>query len=119
MLSLKNAKMALSQCGLNEEQIQHFEKIITPYIDFHLYLMKKLNLSSEEAEELTKNKSKEYIVAVRTGKETEIELFAKAADFYKKFAIKNGYPKKKAEELKTNLVGFMSFIQTIQETKQE
>jgi hypothetical protein len=113
MLGLKEAKMVLAQLGLSEEQTNQFEVLITPHIEFHKYLMEKLDISSEEAEKMTETFSKNYITdeiekfAKNGGNIADIsedEYFRYAGASMKTIALDNGYDTTSSDLLETNMI---------------
>lgn len=62
MLGIKDSKKALAELGLNEDEISQYTTLVEPLIDFHKYLMAKLDVNSEETENVTKNYTSNYIV---------------------------------------------------------
>lgn len=112
MLAIKQAKMLLAQMGMTEEQTNRYEALAAPFIDYHKFLMEKLDISSEAAETLTETFSKNYvsdkIQAMVTDGEDLSKLddktpFILAAEAVKQMALEYHYDTEKADILQTNM----------------
>ena len=128
MLGLKQAKMVLAQLGLSEEQTNLFEDLITPHIEFHKFLMEKLNISSEEAEKKTETFSKKYItdkLADYTSKGGKLETmsetyyFQLAGESMKIVALDNGYDSELSNILEKNMIELSNMFLSIVKNNQE
>ncbi len=124
MLSIKEAKMVLTQLGLTEEQTTKFEDLIVPHIEFHKFLMEKLDISSEGAEKLTEAYSKTYIIGkIEDFKKEGGDIYNIDDTFYfkvageamKNVALQNGYEDDKANVLESNMIELTNMFVTIVE----
>lgn len=113
MLSLQNARIVLNQIGLNDEEIENYEKLVQPHLNFHKYLMDKLDITSEEVEKLTEEFSKKYITNIVKGDETQEELFVLAGQAMKNLAIEQKYNDDLSNELESNIIQLMNMFKEI------
>jgi hypothetical protein len=113
MLGIKEAKMLLSQLGMNIQDTEKFGLLLEPHIEFHKFLMVKLDINSEDSEKLTENYSRQYIIKKITtlqqeGKKieelTETDYFSMAGEALKSFANEHGYDTDKSDVLEKNLI---------------
>jgi|SRR6478735_623020 len=117
MLSIDQAKQVFSQMGFTETEINKYESLTIPIIDFHKYLMKKLNQSSKDIEKLTQEYSKEWINTKMKGltekkkqKITDIDLFKMAGESMKNLAIMHGYEESNLDIIENNMVELSKFL---------
>lgn len=119
MLSVREAKIALKQLGLPEEQINKYEELIIPHLDFHKFLMEKLDISSENVENLSKSYSKDYIETkladlVKNGEDLSkidsIIYFKLSGEAMKSLALENGYDTEKSQILEDNLIEVLNIF---------
>jgi hypothetical protein len=124
MLSIKEAKMVLAQLGLTEEQTGQFETLIAPHIEFHKFLMEKLDITSEGAEKLTEAYSKTYIIGKiedfkKEGGDIynidEAFYFKIAGEAMKSVALENGYDEEKSIVLESNMIELTNMFVSIVE----
>ncbi len=113
MLSIQDAKKTLEQMGMSVEETEKFGLICEPFINFHKFLMKKYNISSEMAENKTKVASKEYLTKNIKGDESQTELFQIVGRGMKEYAILEGYDFDLCEELENNLYELVTMFTTI------
>ena len=128
MLSLKDAKVALMQIGLSQEDVDKYEVLAQPYIKLHQYLMKKLNMSSEDVENLTKTYTNNYVSKkleeysntkdsdgnLKLVENISQEEYSKiSGDSMNNLALENGYSKKKAQILTDNMLEITIFMTSI------
>lgn len=112
MLSIKDAKVALSELGFTEEELNKYEQYAIPHIEFHKYLMEKKDISSEEVEKMTQDFSKNYILKhskdVNDNISNNIKL---AGEAIKILALDNKYDLNKADELKQSLINLSKLME--------
>src|SRR5690606_16549386 len=96
-----------------EEQTNKFEVLVAPHIEFHKFLMEKLDISSEGAEKLTEAYTKTYVIKkVEEYKQNggdinsvdETFYFNIAGEAMKNVALENEYNTEKANILETNMI---------------
>jgi hypothetical protein len=113
MLGIKEAKMVLSQLGMNDNEIEKYAILVEPFTEFHKYIMQKLNISSEETEKMTEKYSREFIIkkiaelqksGVDIDSISEVEYFGMAGEAMKEFASEHSYDSEKCEILEKNLI---------------
>ncbi|MFM2393757.1 MAG: hypothetical protein RLZZ546_1739 [Bacteroidota bacterium] len=112
MLAIKQAKMLLAQMGMTEEQTNKYEALAEPFIEYHKFLMEKLDISSEAAEALTETFSKKYVsdkiqTMVTNGEDLtnfdDKTPFILAAEAVKEMALSYHYDTEKVDVLQTNM----------------
>ncbi len=122
MLGIKQAKMLLAQLGLTEEQTNEFENLITPHIEFHKFLMEKLDITSEEVEKMTESFSKTYIIEkIEEFKKNGGDVNSIGADYYfkiageamKQVALNNAYDITKSDLLETNMIALSHMLMSV------
>ena len=121
MLSIKDAKVALMQLGLTQEEVDKYEVLAEPYINLHRFLMEKLNISSKETEELTQKYSQTYIKEKleeygKTNPVDEIsdEAYSKiTGDSMKFLALENGYDTDESNALSDKMIEITLFMKNI------
>lgn len=120
MLSIKESKMLLAQLGLTQEQTDEYENLIAPCIDFHKYLMEKLDISSEAAEKISEVHTKKYVTEKidELSKNENFDFnsidetfgFKLASEALKQLALNNGYDDVKANELEKNMNDLLELL---------
>ncbi len=123
MLSVQASKILLKQVGLSDQDVDRYGELIEPQIEFHKYLMKQLNISSEKAENKTKDFSKRYVMKELKklkGKDiTESERFAIGAKSMKEYALQNGFDKDLSDKIETGMAELMIILKKLDIKKEE
>lgn len=106
MLSIKDSKVVLGQMGLSENDLEEYEKLVSPFIELHKHVMKKNDISSETAEKLADKYVKEYFTKFMENKSDEdlknINELELAGQAIKEFAINQNFDEKTSDILITN-----------------
>ena len=123
MLSVQASKILLKQIGLSDTDVDRYAELIEPQIEFHKYLMKKLNISSEKAENKTKDFSKRFIMSelkkLKGSEISDIERFAIGAKSLKTFALKHNFDQDMSNLIETGMSEIMQILKKLEDVKKE
>lgn len=112
MLGIVEAKNALKQLGLSSEKIEEYEKVTECFINFHLFLMERYSMTSEQVEIFTTEETKRYIVENKKNITIDTDTFKLGGVAMQDIAQKAGYDEIKTEELGTNMNKMIELLAT-------
>jgi hypothetical protein len=110
MLSSKDSEQVLKQMGLTDDQITEYNALTEPFLDFHKFVMETLDVSSEKAENYTKEKTKEYILENKDYILSNNDEYKFGAKGMEKTALEIGYDKEKSSQLNDNFIKIYDFF---------
>lgn len=123
MLSVQASKILLKQCGLSDQDVDRYAELIEPQIEFHKFLMKQLDISSEKAEEKTKSFSKRFIMnelkKLKGSEISDTERFAIGAKSLKTFALKHNFDLDMSNRIETGMAEIMQILKKLEVKKEE